>query len=58
MLHLSRWENKLDNLIDIDLLWFGDGSVIKVVLYKIDVTAMWSVPKCKQSSFIDHYLRI
>ena len=27
---------------------------VKVVLYNVDVTAMCSVPKCKQSRFIDH----
>ena len=27
----------------------------KVVLYNIDVTALCSVPKCKQSIFITHY---
>ena len=29
---------------------------LKVVLYNIDVTAMCSVVKCKQSCFIDHLL--
>ena len=30
--------------------------LVKVVLYNIDVTAMCSVAKCKQSGFIDHLL--
>ena len=29
---------------------------IKVVLYNIDITAMCSVAKCKQSCLIDHLL--
>ena len=33
---------------------FDEWVTVKVVLYNIDVTAMCSVPKCKQSSFIDH----
>ena len=34
------------------ITWF------KVVLYNVDITAMCSVPKCKQSSFITHLLHI
>ena len=34
----------------------GNIPVIKVVLYNIDITAMCSVTKCKQSCLIDHLL--
>ena len=47
-------EDLYSNAVSFQFSYFECKNSVKVVLYNTDVTAMCSVPKCKQSSFIDH----
>ena len=51
---LNRMTDACENITFPPTTYVVGKKVSKVVLYNFDVTAMCSVTKCKQSSFIDH----